>query len=119
LLRPVVENPKPSFHAIELGPFTAGEEQLVYQRTLLHPFDKTLIADQELNVSSAMPLAPSGEVTLETRVFCEKQFARQLKGRPDLLRTETLYLVAAVALDKKFLVEANDDDVLRHLEPRP
>lgn len=116
-----VESAKASCRPLELGPFSPGEDLLVYQRVLLNPFNDKLF--DKLGVSSATPFAVNPvELTTNDATARATQAAKEseellsvsLEGRPDKLGRE-LYVAVASVRANQYFVEARDADVLKEL----
>jgi hypothetical protein len=112
LLRPFVEHPKPHVTVLPLEPFARGEDMLVYQRVLLNPKGKPLAF---ANFSLAHPWVLADSVDRLLAAECEEYFHFALRGRPALLKGRQLFTVARDAYDKKYLIEADDDAMLRDM----
>jgi CHAT domain len=112
LLRPTVET-SPHAYVLRLSAFPNGEDMLVYQRVLLHPFNNTLFNFQ--GVSSSKPFAVDGSTDPAVSKSCEEFFRVMVKGRPESLSKTDLYAAAQYAAANKYLVEADDTDVLKGL----
>ena len=112
-LRPLVETPKPHAYVLRLQAFPKGEDMLVYQRVLLHPFNSTLF-DYD-GVCSGKPFAVDGSADADVTRSCEDYFRLMVKGRPVNLTKEALYAAAQNAKTKQYLVDADDSDVIKGL----
>jgi CHAT domain len=105
---------RPGWKLMELRPFNKSadrrEDMIAYARVLMNPFDPNILKD----VSGKAWFMDYGAPT-EAISEVETRYSDWLKGLPIEFVEKSFYLIATIARDKAFVVEADDDKALKAL----
>lgn len=95
-------------NAMPLRPFEAnGEDLLAYELVLLHPYKN--LGDEV----SGKAWAFDDEAPAAVRDKYVGSFRRRLKGLPENLGSDVFYTIVEFAMDERFIVSADDEDLVR------
>jgi hypothetical protein len=112
MLLPIAEQrfTKPWLHAMALEPFKGnGEDLLAYELVLLNPYKDLAdgIADRAWAFNS--------DIDPDVRERWQGIFRKRLRGLPDQLGSEVLYVLTELAQSDGFVVEADDESLLKRM----
>jgi hypothetical protein len=112
-LKTLAEGKKGWLASRPLAPFADADAMLAYQAVLLHPFNPHLFNYQ--NISSRVPFVPAATISPDVARTVEDYFRLVVKGWPNRLAKDSLYLAVKEGVSLAYFVTADDTDVLKQL----